>query len=141
MIFAINSSILVTVCILLVVLRDWLISQFTGEEEVKVIVTQVLLLLAFSHFFEGTQEFLQGPIRALGLQKAASFCAIFCHYAICLPMGWIFCFKSDLGVLGLEAGYGLANLIIAICFLLILWLNNWQKLADDAVKRVKAAKK
>ena len=61
----------------------------------------VLVLLSLSMLLDGSQCYLQGPIRAIGLQQVASYCAIGGFYVIGLPLAWLIAFKFDKGVIGL----------------------------------------
>ena len=61
----------------------------------------ILVLLSFATLFDGSQGYMQGPIRAMGLQQIASYCAIGCYYVIGLPLAWLIAFKLNVGVIGL----------------------------------------
>ena len=52
---------------LLVSTRSQIISCYTEDERVHVILMPVLVLLAFASLFDGFQNFLRGPIYAMGL--------------------------------------------------------------------------
>ena len=61
----------------------------------------------------------------MGLQKGASYCAIGCHYAIGLPLACLFGLRCGLGVLGLEAGFGVACVVQTAAFAWILKREDW----------------
>ena len=63
--------------------------------------SQVLTLVTFIFFFDCMQGFLQGPIRAIGLQGRASCYTIVLFYLLGLPLAIVLGFKLDLGVMGL----------------------------------------
>ena len=79
------------------------------DEEVREMTSNVLLILSVIFFFDGMHGFMNGPIRALGLQKIASYVAISSYWLIGLPAAGIFAFGADLGVSGLQIGAGCAG--------------------------------
>ena len=83
------------------------------------------------------QCYLQGLIRAMGLQKIASYCAIGGYYVIAIPVACILGFWADLGVAGLQLGYFAAVIVQATAYMCILRLNSWQDVANAAVKRIR----
>ena len=52
---------------LLVSTRSQIISCYTEDERLRVVLMPIILLIALSSLFDGFQNFLQGPMRALGL--------------------------------------------------------------------------
>ena len=121
------------VCILSLVTylsREAIMSVYTNDPTVQAICIQVFLLIAVNFLFDGIQGYLQGPIRAMGLQKRASYFAIACYYIVGIPLAWFLAMKRDLGVLGLNAGFSLAVAIQAIAYGFILYKSNWQEVAD-----------
>ena len=42
-----------------------------------------------------------------------------------------------MGVLGLQAGFMIASVVLDICYAIIIAKADWQKVADDAVERIK----
>jgi Na+-driven multidrug efflux pump len=61
----------------------------------------------------------------MGLQKKASYMTIACIYILGIPSACIFAFVLDWGVLGLEAGFGVACLALAICYISLLRKTDW----------------
>ena len=62
-----NLAVTITISILLVLARAQIASVFTDSVEVREQVARVLIIGGFMFLFDGTQGFLQGPIRARGL--------------------------------------------------------------------------
>ena len=83
--------------------------------------------------FDGLQCYLQGPIRAMGLQQIASYFAIGCYYIVAIPVACILGFWADLGILGLQGGFFVAVFLQAIAYFCLLKTKNWQDVADAAV--------
>ena len=58
LIFRMNALVIITISTVLILTRDAVIDFFTKDEEVKAIVSQVLILLALAYCFQGTQAYL-----------------------------------------------------------------------------------
>ena len=61
----------------------------------------LIALVGVNFFADGMQGYLQGLIRAMGLQKIASYIALATNWLIAMPLAAIFCFVCDIGVSGL----------------------------------------
>ena len=83
------------------------------------------------------QIFFQGPIRALGLQKVASYFAIGCYWVISLPLAYFLGIHKEYGVIGLIGGFSIAVTIQCFIYLIIVMTRDWQKIADEAAERIK----
>ena len=64
-------------------------------------VTVVFIIVAVMFLFDGGQCFLQGPIRAMGLQKKGSYYAIACYWIVGVPLSSLLGVWKDFGCLGL----------------------------------------
>ena len=100
-------------------------------------VASVLRLIALMNMFDCLQCYLQGPIRALGVQDRASYFALACYYLVGVPMAAVLGIVLDFGVMGLQGGMAIAVLIQAIAYIFIIRCSNWQKIADKAEERIK----
>ena len=83
-------------------------------------MTVIFILVAVVYLFDGGQGYLQGPIRAMGLQHKASLYAIACYWIIGVPLAIMFGFWKDFGCFGLYAGIAVAVLFQFISYLIIL---------------------
>mmetsp|Transcript_22253 Transcript_22253/g.29801 ORF Transcript_22253/g.29801 Transcript_22253/m.29801 type:complete len:102 (-) Transcript_22253:110-415(-) len=99
--------------------------------------TKVMIVVGCNFFADGLQGFLQGPIRAMGLQKMASYMALACYWLLGLPLSALFSFKFEFGVAGLLGGFLTATALQSISYMLILLRTDWQDVADKAVDRIK----
>lgn len=72
----------------------------------------------------------------MGLQKRASYISIASFYLLGIPIGCVLGLKFNLGVLGLEAGFGVAIIFQCIAYAFMLSCTDWQRVADEAVKRI-----
>lgn len=87
--------------------------------------TTLIMMAALMHFFRGSQGYLQGPIRAMGLQKKASYFAIASYWFLAIPLAAICAFKLDLSVIGLSAGLFVGVVFQACSYLHIVMRQNW----------------
>ena len=101
LIMKVNSVLLVVICTLLFSFRSQIAYFYTADEQVHEILMPILVLLSFVMLLDGSQCYMQGPIRAIGLQQVASYCSIGSFYVIGLPLAWLIAFKLDKGVIGL----------------------------------------
>lgn len=67
-------------------------------------VEGLFILVAIMKLVDSFQCYLQGPIRAMGLQKNASYYAIACYWIIGVPISAILGLWQDFGTTGLFAG-------------------------------------
>ena len=65
---------------------------------------KLIMITALIHLFDGAQGYLQGPIRALGLQKRASYFAICSYWLLAIPVALILSFWLEIGIVGLSFG-------------------------------------
>ena len=82
------------------------------------------------------QIFFQGPIRSLGMQKKASYMSLASYYLIGIPIALVLVYKADLGVLGLQGGFAIAQLALGISFAVLLFTSDWKKISNEAIDRV-----
>ena len=82
------------------------------------------------------QGSLQGVIRALGIQRVASYYSLASYYLLGIPLALALAFMGNMGVIGLWAGIGVALSLIAIIFTLLVVKTDWYKVAEEAERRV-----
>ena len=75
----------ITSALAILLLRQAFLEIYTDDMAVQEISHGLLLVLALQFLFGGFQTFLQGPIRALGLQETASYFAIGNYWLIGVP--------------------------------------------------------
>ena len=123
-------------CLSFALARKELASLFVSDAEVAAITANVILLGAFNKFGDGLQFYLQGPIRALSLQKVASYWAIGTYYLVGIPLASIFAFACDFGALSFQAAFVPVIIIMCVAFTCILRRQDWQVIADQVVERI-----
>ena len=96
-------------------------------------MTSILLFLVGTNYLaDGMQGYLQGPIRALHLQKKASYVSIVCMWLLGLPLAATFAFACDFGVRGLLMGFLAATALQATSYLVIVYRADWDEIASFA---------
>ena len=61
----------------------------------------------------------------MGLQEKASYMTIGAYYILGLPLACVFALTLEWGVIGLEAGFGVACFVLVICYSLLLKNTDW----------------
>ena len=105
--------------------KDAIAKFYSNDPKVQMLTSTVLILVSFIFFFDGMQGFLQGPIRAIGLQKKASFWTFLCYYVIGIPVACYLALKKDMGVIGLQLGVGIAIFLQCLSYVIILMRSDW----------------
>ena len=75
----------IIIALAMILVRQAFLDIYTDDKVVQEISHGVLLVMAIIFLFDGFQNFLQGPIRALGLQEAASYFTIGNYWLIGVP--------------------------------------------------------
>ena len=112
-------------CFITFVAREEIAACFSSDEDVREMATKLIMMAALMHIFRGSQGYLQGPIRAMGLQKRASYFAIASYWFLAIPLAGICAFKLDFGVIGLSVGLFVGVVFQACSYLHIVMRQNW----------------
>ena len=110
--------------------RNQIISFYTEDEELIAMAGPLLILIGCNYLGDGMQGYLQGPIRAMGLQKIAAYMTLACFWPIGIPVSATLAFAYDFGVTGLLTGLLAATALQCLSYLAILIRTNWQDIAD-----------
>jgi len=114
------------------------IAEFFTEDETVVHQTSMLLIVgAVVFLFDGVQQYLQGMIRALGLQDIASYIALSLFWGLGIPLAALCAFYFEWDVLGLNCGLSVATIIQFFAYYYIVQRKDWQKISEEAIKRMK----
>jgi len=120
---------------LTIILRREITHMFTQDEELTVMVAPLMVLTGFNFLADGIAGYLAGPIRALGLQKKASYLALICYWLIGIPLSCFLAFKCDWGVTGLLSGLLVALVLSVIFYFMLILKQDWNKIAKDSMER------
>lgn len=109
LILKITVPILIIMALLTIILRHQIVLIFTNDRRLIEMSTPLMIITGCNFLADGFQGFLAGPIRALGLQKLASYMALASYWLVGIPLSAIFAFVLDLGVNGLLEGFIVAT--------------------------------
>lgn len=88
-----------------------IIGVFTNDSGVQALAASTFWVMAIVTIVDTFQGGAQGVIRALGLQKQASYIALAAYYIVTIPLACLLCFVGSMNVAGLWIG------VLAGCFL------------------------
>ena len=100
-----------------------LIRAFTGDHIVIDVGVALLFVAAVFQLFDGLQGVTTGALRGLGDTRTAMLWNLAGHWAIGLPLGYLLCFRSELGVVGLWWGLSTGLMICGVA-LLVVWTRR-----------------
>ena len=95
-----------------------------------------MVLTGFNFLADGIAGYLAGPIRALGLQKKASYIALICYWLIGIPLSCFLAFKCDWGVTGLLSGLLVALVLSVIFYFTLILRTDWGQVAQESIQRI-----
>ena len=121
----VTIALILMIVITTVLARRQLAMVFTDDEQLIEMTAPLILLAGLNFFADGFQGYLQGPIRAMGLQQVASYIALASYWLIALPLAIIFCFVCDVGVSGLLKAIMIGAACQCLSYLSLLICTNW----------------
>jgi len=134
--FAISSMAIILVIVLVFFTREQITRLYTNEELVVQTTVKTIPLLCIQFLWDGTQGYLQGVIRGLGLQGKAAIICLACYYLIAIPLAYVFAFVCELGNTGLVMGVMCGGFVQAASYLALVLKSDWQRVADESLKRI-----
>jgi MATE family multidrug resistance protein len=100
-----------------------LIHVYTHDLQTVAVGVRLLAVAAVFQIFDGIQGIGTGALRGLGKTRGPMLINLVAYGVIGLPVGYVLCFKTPLGIYGLWSGLTLA-LIFAAGLVLALWLKG-----------------
>jgi MATE family multidrug resistance protein len=120
-----------------------IITLFNDDPKVIEIINNVWFLLNLYIFFDISQGMFLGVIRGLGIQPRASFVPLVGYWILGIPIAALLVFNygytEDLN--GIYMGMAVAISFNFVVYMILIFVTNWQKQCDAAVKRKVADKK
>ena len=95
----------------LIIYKEAIFSIFTSEPNMLTLLYGAMPIVAIKYIFDAYQGVLQGTIRALGMQKQASWICVTIAYTVTIPVGCVLAFYFELGINGLVLGSATSNLL------------------------------
>jgi MATE family multidrug resistance protein len=123
MAIAIGAGFMALAATVFVTLPQMLIHIYTHDQQTVAIGVRLLAVAAVFQIFDGIQGVGTGAMRGLGKTRGPMLVNLIAYGVIGLPVGYILCFKTRLGIFGLWTGLTLA-LIFAAGVVLTLWLKE-----------------
>ncbi len=104
-----------------------IVQVYSSNAQVLAIGAPLLALAAAFQIFDGVQTAATGALRGLGHTRMPMVLNLVGYWMIGLPLGYLLCFRENLGVFGVWIG-----LTIALVFIAILILLEWKKRSSVA---------
>ena len=127
---------LVFVQLLVYTFNEQICRVFTTDDDVYelAISTTIIVVLMFTP--DMIQGSMQGVIRALDVQKTASYIALASYYLVSLPVACFLVFYQGFGVAGLWIAMAVGVTLQAIFYTRLVFKTDWQQVADCAEERI-----
>jgi MATE family multidrug resistance protein len=100
-----------------------LVHIYTHDLQTVAVGVRLLAVAAVFQIFDAIQGIGTGALRGLGKTRGPMLINLVAYGVIGLPIGYVLCFKTSLGIYGLWSGLTLA-LIFAAGLVLALWLKG-----------------
>ncbi|KAJ4701397.1 Protein DETOXIFICATION [Melia azedarach] len=121
----------------ILILREKIALIFTSAPDVLQEVDKLSSLLAITVLFNSVQPVLSGVAVGSGWQATIAYINLGCYYVIGLPLGCVMGWVFNWGVMGVWAGMIFGGTAVQTIMLVIITvLNDWEKEAEVARKRV-----
>jgi MATE family multidrug resistance protein len=105
-----------------------LVHLFTSDPAVVELGASLLFVAAVFQLFDGVQGVTTGALRGLANTRTAMLWNLAGHWLVGLPLGYLLCFRWNLGVVGLWWGLSLGLMICGVALLLV-WIREGTRLA------------
>jgi len=136
-----NWSIIGSYIIITLLFRNYIISFYTTNEEVKEIFLISLIFTLFSDTFDTTQGILCRILIGMTKQIYASYVNFVSYFIYMLPIGYVMIFKWGLGIKGIWLALGTSYMGTALAFGYGIVFADWKKVAQDTVDRIEKDRK
>jgi multidrug resistance protein, MATE family len=115
---------------------DQFIAMFTTDHEVRHVARGAIAFLSIFTIVDGMQAVASGLMRGTGKQSIGAMANVVAFYGLGLPMAYVFCFETNLGVAGLIMGISTGSTMqVAIMFVLIFCFTSY--IYDSSVVQAK----
>ncbi|KAK9934569.1 hypothetical protein M0R45_021706 [Rubus argutus] len=127
----------VLLSLILILSRDKYPSLFSSDSEVQALVEQLTPLLATCIVINNIQPVLSGVAVGAGWQAVVAYVNIACYYIVGVPLGLLFGYKFDWGVMGIWIGMLLGTVLQTCVLFYMVYMTNWTKEASIAEDRIR----
>ena len=120
-----SFSLIVVLSLSTVLARAQIANFFAADVDVRELTARIFFIVGIMSIFDGLQSYLQGPIKAMGLQLKASCIAIASFYLVGVPLAVLATFRLDFGITGLFCGFLIASFIQCASYHLLIAKQDW----------------
>lgn len=115
--------------------QEYWVGLFTNIVEVKQCCTAVVGLAAGGIFPDLWQGYLQGVIKALGIQGSVLYINLIAYWLLNIPLCYYFTFYMGYGYAGVWMAMISAQFFISVSFQLLINAADWEKCAKTCKER------
>ena len=116
--------------------RKPIVRLFTTDAAVEELTNSCMLIIALVFIPDMVQGSMQGVIRALDVQKSASYIALAAFYLVTIPLAFVLVFVGEMGISGLWTGLLVGLVIEGTFYTRLVLKTDWQDEANAAEKRI-----
>ena len=109
-----GACIMIMLGLILLLLPIPMLRVFTTDARVLAIGSRLLGIAAAFQLFDGTQAVTTGVLRGIGDTRTPMIMNVIGHWVLGLPVGYILCFGSGWGVIGLWIGLSVGLVFVAL---------------------------
>ncbi|KAF8594660.1 MATE efflux family protein [Ceratobasidium sp. AG-I] len=111
---------------------------FNDDEQVAILVSSIIPLVAVYQISDGIAAVMGGILRACGRLGTGALMNFIGYYIIGIPLGVYLAFGPHFGLLGLWIGLSVALSWVAVVFWFIVMRFDWEVQVEEAKQRVDA---
>uniref|UniRef100_A0A3P9KI70 Multidrug and toxin extrusion protein n=1 Tax=Oryzias latipes TaxID=8090 RepID=A0A3P9KI70_ORYLA len=108
---------------------------FTADERIIHLVSQLMTAYCFLQFFDGLVCVCTGIFLGAGKQKIPAVANFIGYYCLGLSLSITLMFAAKLRILGFWVGLLVCVIFQSTFYIIVIFRLNWEKIADEAVKR------
>ncbi|KAF3780112.1 DETOXIFICATION 29 protein [Nymphaea thermarum] len=123
--------------LVLMITRSDFPKAFTSSPQVERLVKELTPLLAISIVINNVQPVLSGVAIGAGWQAAVAYVNVGCYYIFGIPLGLIFGYVLDMGVVGIWYGMLGGTVLQTLMLFWMTYRTNWSKEASIAEDRIR----
>ena len=116
----------------MIIFQNYIGRLFTKDKNVLKDMNILIIMSTGMLFTESLLNILAGIIRGIGLQHLIVLPNLFVYYPIMQPLALLLMFTSGLGVKGLLLALIIANTIISVCYIYVIYRLDWSFCAIQA---------
>lgn len=130
------SGIAITITVMIFALfSKWFYRLFTEDEKTLEICNEVYILVCLGMFPDMWQGYMQGVIKALGIQHKVMWLNLIAYWVINLPLSLLLTFHLEWGFSGLWWSIIFAQMFMMFSITIMAKSANWKTACEQAYQR------